>query len=620
MANEKEEVVEIGLLGDKKINNDVSSKREVFSRKIEYMLALIGYTIGLGNVWRFPYLCMRNGGGAFLVPFVICMVICGLPLYYLELSLAQFAGKSTLVVWEICPLLRGLGFCMCCISFICTWYSGLIMAWTLCYLFYSFFPTLPWSTCDNSWNTDMCVTLRTKITEIPHNVSTLDNITYSENNLSMTASETVTTMGFYPTAANEFWRYQILNASSGLEDWGMPQWHIVLALFLSFAVTFLCIIKGVKSVGKVVYVTAFMPYLLLAVILIRSLTLEGSFDGIIYFIKPDFQKLSEFQVWFEAAVQAFFSLGPAWGGVLTMASFSDFKNKTFHDSLVIVVVDILTAFFCGFVVFSIVGFLAREANLTINEVAESGPGLVFLAYPEALARLPLPQLWSVLFFIMVFYVGLDTEFAQVETLTSGLKDMFPKTLGERKYHVLLAVFTVYFITSLILATQAGVYIFQLIDWYASVFSIFFISLLECIIIGWIYGAERFSRDVEIMTGSAVPVIVRISWCLITPVIMFVLIIVALMKYEEPTYKGYVYPSYTSVLGTFICLASVVPLPVVMCLDIIRTPGSFTQRMKRLIHPPAAWGPKDEKTRQTYKMYKYSYSIYRNIKANLLGTK
>ncbi|OWF43949.1 sodium- and chloride-dependent glycine transporter 2-like [Mizuhopecten yessoensis] len=616
-----EEIVEMGLLEPCVETSHASPNREVFSRKIEYMLALIGNTIGLGNVWRFPYLCMRNGGGAFLVPFVIFMVICGMPLYYLELSLAQFAGKSTLVVWEICPLFRGLGFSMCCISFVCTWYSGLIMAWTLCYLFYSFFPTLPWSTCDNSWNTDMCVTLRTKIVT-SNNITTLDNMTYFDNNTSMTASETLTDIGFYPTAANEFWRYQILHASSGLDDVGTPQWHIVLALFLSFFITFLCIVKGVRSVGKVVYVSAALPYLLLTVILIRSLTLEGSLDGIMYFIEPDFKKLGNFQVWFEAAVQAFFSLGPAWGGVLTMASFSDFKNKTLNDTVVVLVVDILTAFFCGFVVFSIVGFLAREANLTITEVAESGPGLVFMAYPEALARLPLPQLWSVLFFIMVFNVGLDTEFAMVETITSGLKDMYPRSLGDRKHnvHVLLAAFSVYFVTSIILATQAGVYIFQLIDWYASVFCIFFFSLLECIGIGWIYGAERFSHDVKIMTGYSVPVIIRISWCLVTPVIMIVLIIVSFMKYEEPTYKGYVYPSYTSILGTFICLAAVIPIPVITCLDIIRTPGSLKQRIKILLQPPAAWGPKDEKARQTYKMFEYCGSVYQNIKTNMFGSR
>lgn len=98
----------------------------------------------------------------------------------------------------------GLGFSMCCISFICTWYSGLIMAWTLCYLFYSFYPTLPWSTCDNAWNTDNCVTLRTKIQE-SYNV-TNSTMTYNSDNDTMTASETVKTIGFYPTAANEFWR------------------------------------------------------------------------------------------------------------------------------------------------------------------------------------------------------------------------------------------------------------------------------------------------------------------------------------------------------------------------------------------------------------------------------
>ncbi|XP_069110417.1 sodium- and chloride-dependent glycine transporter 2-like [Argopecten irradians] len=496
---------------------------------------------------------------------------------------------------------------MCCISYICTWYSGLIMAWTLCYLFYSFFPTLPWSTCDNPWNTDTCVTLRKKI-DTPYNLTTLDNETYSGNNSLLTASETVSKIGFYPTAANEFWRYRVLHASSGIEDLGSPQWHLVLALFISFAVTFLCIVKGVKSVGKVVYVSAFMPYILLTVILIRSLTLDGSVDGIIYFIKPDFTKLAELQVWFEAAVQAFFSLGPAWGGVLTMASFSDFKNKTFYDSVVIVVVDILTAFFCGFVVFSIVGFLAKEANLSITEVAESGPGLVFLAYPEALARLPLPQLWSVLFFVMVFYVGLDTEFAMVETITSGLKDMYPNSLGKKTYHILLAVFIVYFLTSIILATQVKYTIYTGAEILVYNPPEMMDRISWCIITPVIM-VELRCRDDD-----------RISWCIITPVIMVIQIIVAFMKYEEPTYKGYVYPSYTSVLGTLICLASIIPLPVVTCLDVIRTPGSFTQRIRQLLRPPLSWRPKDEKAREIYKIYNYRNGIYHRIKTNILGTR
>lgn len=132
-------------------------ERAVWGRKIEYLLSLFGYSVGLGNIWRFPYLCMRNGGGAFLIPFFILLIFCGVPLYFLEVSLGQFTGKSPVIVWSISPLFKGLGWLMMTISFVLAWYYNTVIAWVIYYFVHAFFPKIPWSTCDNWWNTDHCI-------------------------------------------------------------------------------------------------------------------------------------------------------------------------------------------------------------------------------------------------------------------------------------------------------------------------------------------------------------------------------------------------------------------------------------------------------------------------------
>ncbi|XP_060063138.1 sodium-dependent proline transporter-like [Ylistrum balloti] len=583
--------------------------RDVWSNRFEYLLGLIGFTIGLGSIWRFPYLCMKNGGGAFLVPFFFFTLLCGVPLYFLELTLGQFSGQSAVIAWSLCPLFEGIGYSVTMLSMLGAWYYGPIVAWILLYFVYSFFPTQPWSTCDNTWNTNQCIEVR----------AGGPAGTNSTGNLSIQTNVSVTHEGFYPTAATEFWRYKILNTSSGIEEWGTPQWHLIVALFFSYASTFLCIIRGVKSVGKVVYVTALGPFVLLIVILIRSLCLEGSMDGVILYLTPDFSKLLSYQIWLEAALQVFYSLGPVWGGVITMASYHKFRGNIMRDTIIIVAVDTFSNFLCGLVVFSILGFLAHDAGLSISEVAESGPGLVFLVYPEVLTRLPLPQLWAILFFFMLFMVGLDSQFGSVETFISALMDVFPNTLGKRKYHVIGTVFFLYFSTSIIFSTNGAVYIFQFIDWYLSAFIIFLVAFLECVIAGWIYGAERLSRDIQLMTGSSVSVFVRISWGFIIPSVMLIAGITVAVKFERPVYRGYVYPAYISVAGMFVALLLVIPIPVVMVKRLLERPGSFAQRLRMSVVPSPDWRPHDEKERLTYKQYQYRGSIWQNLKTNMRGT-
>ncbi|XP_065935728.1 sodium- and chloride-dependent glycine transporter 1 isoform X2 [Magallana gigas] len=600
-------------------------ERAVWGRKIEYLLSLFGYSVGLGNIWRFPYLCMRNGGGAFLIPFFILLIFCGVPLYFLEVSLGQFTGKSPVIVWSISPLFKGLGWLMMTISFVLAWYYNTVIAWVIYYFVHAFLPKIPWSTCDNWWNTDYCIVshkdrLTLNKTAVNQN---LTGLLFNETDASYQYNSTQDNHSLtYNTAAHEFWQFNVLRRSEGLEHPGSVQWHLVLVLFASWVLTFCVLIKGVRSIGKVVYVTVIFPYILLTVILIRGLTLDGAIDGIIFYLKPDFTKVFNFQVWMEAGMQVFYSLGPAWGGLITMSSYNRFNNKCMKDAWYGTLADGLTSFYAGFVVFSILGFMAKDVGLTMEEISKSasGPGLVFVAYPEALTRLPMPHLWGVLFFLMLITVGVDSQFVMFETVSSGLADRFPKLLNSRKVLTTACLCVFLFVFGIPFTTNGGVYLFQLIDWYASSFCITFGSFLECIIISWIYGAERYSRDIEMMIGRPMPILMRISLCVVTPIVMLTLFLGSVAIYEPPHSASYTYPDFAIGIGLFFAILPLLPIPIIMVSGLVHSEGTLWQRIKTLTCPDSSWGPNSKRHWQTYTVYEYRGGVVDRIRVNLMGNR
>ncbi|XP_052808149.1 sodium- and chloride-dependent glycine transporter 1-like isoform X2 [Mya arenaria] len=547
-------------------SNDSSSTRpeavrETWSGRFEFLLSVVGYTVGLGNIWRFPYFVKRNGGGVALIPFLLFLVSCGGPLYYIEVCLGQFSGKSPVNVWDICPLFRGIGFVMVGLSLMYIWYFGACFAWVIYYLFHSFHPRLAWATCGQPWNTDLCIDASTNLTE-----------------KKLQLASNISAKFKFSTSATEFWENNVLAKSHGIDDLGSVQLHLLGCLALGWLVVYLCLWKGVKSLGK---------------------------------------------LWIEAAVQCFYSLGPAWGGVITMASFNKFNHNAFRDTMIVCFADGFTGFSGGLVVFSVLGFLAKETGVSIDNLPFSGASLAFIAYPEALSRLPIPNLWAVLFFVTLILVSVDTTFGTFETVINAIVDYDFRRLHRYRIHITSLLTVLIIVGSIPLCTSGGYYIFMLTDWYIATFNIVFVALLETIVISWIYGANRFSEDIEMMTGNRPPLLVRVVWSLVIPIFISTILITSAINFGAPSIGkgGYQYPYYAVVLGDVLAFAPLISIfAVAAVLVFIKGTGTLTQRVCQLTRPSKGWRPNDKKAEQIFnsKSYTYRETLLERIKYDVLG--
>ncbi|XP_030310844.1 sodium- and chloride-dependent glycine transporter 1 isoform X1 [Calypte anna] len=556
---------------------DKSIKRGNWGNQIEFVLTSVGYAVGLGNVWRFPYLCYRNGGGAFMFPYFIMLVFCGIPLFFMELSFGQFASQGCLGVWRVSPMFKGVGYGMMVVST----YIGIYYNVVICIAFYYFFVSmtrvLPWTYCSNTWNTPDCV-------------GVLDGNVSSRAALNLTHLLNSTQKRTSPS--EEYWRRYVLNLSDDIGNLGEVRLPLLGCLGVSWVVVFLCLIKGVKSSGKVVYFTATFPYVVLTILFVRGITLEGAITGIMYYLTPQWDKILNAKVWGDAASQIFYSLGCAWGGLITMASYNKFHNNCYRDSIIISITNCATSVYAGFVIFSILGFMANHLGVDVSKVADHGPGLAFVAYPEALTLLPISPLWSILFFFMLILLGLGTQFCLLETLVTAIVDeVGNEWIIRRKTFVTLGVAVVGFLLGVPLTTQAGIYWLLLMDNYAASFSLVVISCIMCVAIMYIYGHRNYFKDIEMMLGFPPPLFFQICWRFISPAIIFFILVFTVIQYRPISYNDYVYPTWAISIGFLMALSSVICIPIYAIYKVCCSEGdTLLERLKNATKASKDWGP------------------------------
>lgn len=599
-------------------------ERETWNKKVDFLLSVIGFAVDLANVWRFPYLCYKNGGGAFLVPYVIMLAVGGIPLFYMELALGQYHRKGAITCWSrLVPLLKGVGYAVVLIAFYVDFYYNVIIAWALYFFFASFTSQLPWVGCDNYWNTEDCVapytTNETDSVEGSGDEGTFSNVSSALKEIASGALKLVQDanslgktgglssnqssvwgtnnddVGIYNAnepqnkhrnspAAEYFNRGMLqLHESTGIDDLGIIKWDIALCLLAVYLICYFSLWKGISTSGKVVWFTAIFPYFVLFILLIRGSTLPGASDGIKYYLTPDFSALMNANVWVDAATQVFFSLGPGFGVLLAYASYNKFHNNVYRDAMLTSAVNSCTSFLAGFVIFSVLGYMAQKSGVEVKDVAAEGPGLVFIVYPEAIATMPGSTFWALIFFLMLLTLGLDSSFGGSEAIITALSDEYPIIKRNREKFVAI-LFTLYYIVGLSSCAQGGAYVVQLLDKYAAGYSILVAVFFEAIAVSWIYGIKRFSRDIKSMLGFEVGMYWKFCWAFVAPIFLLFIIVYGLISYEPLTYDDYVYPYWANALGLTIAASSVLCIPVMAIWQIIKTPGTFRERIRILTTP------------------------------------
>ncbi|KAM9813366.1 sodium- and chloride-dependent neutral and basic amino acid transporter B(0+)-like [Neosynchiropus ocellatus] len=553
---------------------DENPTRGNWTSKTEYLLSIVGYAIGLGNIWRFPFLAYKNGGGAFLIPYFLTLIFCGLPMFFLESSLGQFCSQGPINMWRAVPLLQGVGIAVVVLNTIIGIYYNAIVAYSLYYMFASFQFPLPWSTCVSLVSTNCSAPVETNQTE------DINSSHISEP---------------FQTVSEQYWDNVVLQRSEGLDDTGPVVWHLALCLLLGTAIAAASLFKGIKSSGKVVYVTTTLPYVVVLILLIRGVTLEGAGHGIDYYIgsKSNLSKLAEVEVWKDAAAQTFFSISVGVGGAVTLASYSNFNNNVFSDALLVCFANHGTSVFAGFAIFSVIGHLAHIYNLPIEAVVSEGFGLAFIVYPDTLSKLPVSPLWSILFFFMLFSLGIDTVFTVLEVLITSLTDAFPEVLAPRRSLLCVGVCVLIFLLGLPCVTRAGIYWVTLLDNMTASWSLLILVLMELIGLIYVYGVNRLIKDTEMMIGKRsfyFWLFWRMCWFIITPCVVLVIFCWSLISYKPLTYGTVEYPEWGLALGWCILAFILVWIPLVALFKLLRAEGTLWKRLQSTCSPSEDWHP------------------------------
>ncbi|CAG2105030.1 unnamed protein product, partial [Medioppia subpectinata] len=408
-------------------------------------------------------------------------------------------------------------------------YYNTIIAWAFYYLYASLASLatfeLPWMKCNNPWNTPKCKTMDLRRSG---NGSNADDV----------------------SPAQEYFELQVLEIqrSSGIDSIGPIKFSLAFCLMLVFILVYFSLWKGVKSTGKAVWFTALMPYFVLFILLIRGVTLEGSMDGIKYYLYPSWDKLYSINVWIDAATQIFFSLGPGFGTLMALSSYNKFHNNCYRDAIFTSSINCLTSFIAGFVIFSVLGYMAHKMDKDISDVASGGPGLVFIVYPEAIATMHGSVFWSILFFVMLITLGLDSTFGGLEAMITGLCDEFP-TLLRRNREIFVAFITTFIYLCALPTTtyvRFNLFLFNTINAYrwqiycksfGSLWN-FIISIIHCI-----------CRDNCYLLAQK-NFLTKFKKCL-------VIFFAALFEYKNLVVQDYVYPNWSILVGWLITLSSII---------------------------------------------------------------
>lgn len=436
--------------------------RGSFSSQRVFILAAVGSAVGLGNIWRFPYVAYENGGGAFLIPYLVALVTAGLPFLLMDYALGhRNRASAPLAFARLRRKLEVFGWWQVGICFMIAVYYAAVVAWAVRFTGFS---------VNQAWGDD-------------------------------------------PEAF--FFRDFLKAGDPGLSVQFVP--GVLIPLAIVWAVVLFVLILGVKR-GIGLLSTVFIPILLLAFValVVQALLLPGASVGLNAFFEPNWTVLTDPSVWAAAYGQIFFSLSVGFGIMITYSSYVGLSNNMTGSGLVVGLANSSFELLAGIGVFSALGFMAQASGVPVSEVATDGLGLAFIAFPAIISEAPAGALLGLLFFGSLVVAGLTSLVSVIEVVISAVRDKFELSRVAATMAVVLPSAT---ISLIFFSTTSGVHVLDIVDHFINQFGILFVAVASTIAVAWaaralpelaehmnLNGSLRLGRTWYVFIGGVAPLV------------------------------------------------------------------------------------------------------------------
>ncbi|MDF2547623.1 MAG: sodium:neurotransmitter symporter [Anaerosolibacter sp.] len=460
----------------------MEQKRDQWGSKLGFILAAVGSAVGLGNIWRYPYLLYSNGGGAFLIPYFFALFTAGIPLMILEYGLGhKYKGSTPLAMARANKKWEWLGWWPSINSFIILTYYSMILSWAVNYLYFSL---------TQAWGTD----------------------------------------------TNAFFFNDFLKLSSAPFDLGGMVWPIFFGITALWVINwFICyrgVSGGIEKLNKIL-----LPTLIgiMVIIVIRGATLPGASLGLNKLFTPDWSKVMDPKVWIAAYGQVFFSLSLAMGVMMTYSSYLPEKTDINNTAFMTAFANSGFEFLSAIGVFGILGFMASSQGVGIDEVASQSIGLAFVVFPKVFTMMgAFGKIFGVLFFACLVFAGLTSSVSLVEAFSSAIID---KTGMDRKKVVTLAAVGGYLV-SIFYATGAGLYFLDIIDAFINSYGIVVVGLAEAVVIGWLLGPGQIREHTNAISYYSIGKWWDVMIKFVTPTVLTFMLVQNIVNEIKSPYGGY----------------------------------------------------------------------------------
>lgn len=458
-------------------------RREVFSSRFVFLIAAIGSAVGLGNIWRFPYVAYDNGGGAFLIPYLVALLTAGIPLLFLDYALGhRFRGSAPLTFRRIRAWAEPVGWIQVGIAFFITIYYAAILSWAALYTVKSF---------RKAWGEDPGTYFSTDFLQAD------TSVTFSTDFVG----------------------------------------QIAIALALVWIVTIVVLAMGVdKGIGKVSQI--FLPILaiMFIIMVVQALLLPGAAMGLDALFTPNWSALANPTVWIAAYGQIFFSLSVSFGIMLTYSSYLKPRTNLTGTGLVTGFANSSFEVLAGIGVFSALGFMATQQHTEVSEVATSGIGLAFIAFPTIINEMPGGAIFGVLFFGSLTLAGFTSLFSLMEVVVSAVRDK----LNLPRRATAVGVGTVMGLISVgLFSTTSGLSSLDIMDKFTNNIGIVAIALIAIVVLDWVLRRmDEFAAHLNAVSSFRVGTVWRIAVVNITSLVLGFTLIQELISLIKEPYGDY----------------------------------------------------------------------------------